>query len=48
MMAEIREIQQMQRDAERGREMKRERLRGFDNRCTDRQTFAILELLRDP
>ena len=46
-MAEIQEIQQMQRDAERGREMKRERLRGFDNRCTDTRTFAIVESLSE-
>ena len=35
----------MQKDAERVREMKRERerLRGFDNKWTDRRTFAIVE-----
>ena len=36
---------EMQKDAERVREMKRERerLRGFDNKWTDRRTFAIVE-----
>ena len=34
------------RDAERGREMKREMMRGFDNGQTEKWTFAILELLK--
>ena len=35
----------MQRDVEKGRAMKRGRLRGFASRQTDEQTFVIVELL---